>query len=69
LVYQALLPAELEMLKTTDINLEKGTVYIKGTNKTDSRELQLKPKQVMLFYEYLNGIRPKLLKGSENESY
>lgn len=67
LIYQGLLPTELESLKTTDINLEKGTVYISGTNKTNSRELQLKPKQIMLFYEYLNEIRPKLLKDTQSD--
>jgi len=67
LIYQALLPTELENLHATDINLDEGSVYIKGTNKTASRELQLKPMQVMLFYDYLSQIRPKLLKGNENE--
>ena len=67
LIYQGLLPTELENLKTTDVNLDKGTVYIKGTNKTNSRELQLKPKQIMLFYEYLQEIRPKLLKDNESD--
>jgi integrase/recombinase XerD len=67
LIYQGLLPTELESLRTTDVDLDKGTVYIKGTNKTNSRELQLKPKQIMLFYEYLQEIRPKLLKDNESD--
>jgi integrase/recombinase XerD len=68
LVYQGLLPAELENLKTNDVNLARGSIYIKGTPKTNSRELQLKPEQIMLFHEYLNQVRPKLLKGNEREA-
>ncbi|WP_158861607.1 tyrosine-type recombinase/integrase [Lunatibacter salilacus] len=67
LVYQGLLPSELENLKTTDVDLDRGTVYIRGTSKTNSRELQLKPKQIMLFHEYLNRARPKLLKDNESD--
>ena len=67
LIYQGLLPAGLASLKTIDINLDKGTVYIKGGNKTNSRELQLKPQQIMLFYEYLQEIRPQLLKDNESD--
>lgn len=68
LIYQGLLPSELENLKTNEVNLDRGSVYIRGTHKTDSRELQLKPKQIMLFYEYLKQVRPKLLKDNEREA-
>ena len=67
LIYQGLLPTELQNLRTTDVNLDKGTVYIKETNKTNSRELQLKPQQIMLFYEYLQQVRLKLLKGNKSD--
>ncbi|WP_163380217.1 tyrosine-type recombinase/integrase [Cyclobacterium sp. SYSU L10401] len=68
LVYQGLLPAELENLKTNDVNLDRGSIYIRGTPKTNSRELQLKPEQIMLFHEYLSQVRPKLLKDNESEA-
>jgi integrase/recombinase XerD len=68
LIYQALLPAELEAIKITDINLEKASIYIKATNKTNSRELALKPNQIMTMHQYLNEIRPKLLKTSTSEA-
>lgn len=67
LVYQGLLPREVEALNVTDINLEQGTVYIKSTANTNSRELQLKPNQVLLFYQYITEIRTKLLKGNQTE--
>jgi integrase/recombinase XerD len=68
LIYQALLPTELEELTVKDINLESGTIYIKGTSKTNSRELQLKPMQIMLLHQYINEIRIKLVKGKIEES-
>jgi integrase/recombinase XerD len=63
LIYQALHPRETASLTIDEINLEAGTVYIKATPKTNSRTLQLKPKQIMLFHQYITAIRPKLLKG------
>lgn len=68
LIYQALLPTELENLTVNDINLDHGTIYIKGTSKTNSREIPLKPMQIMLLHQYINEIRPKLLKSSIDQS-
>jgi site-specific recombinase XerD len=64
LVYQGLHPAEMEALTTADINLEAGTIYIHETPKTSGRELSLRPNQILLFYQYLKEIRPKLLNGN-----
>ena len=61
LIYQALLPGEMEALTVPDINLSTGNIYIKPTTSTNKRELQLKPNQVLLFYQYINETRPKLL--------
>jgi integrase/recombinase XerD len=66
LIYQALYPNELEAIETTDINLQEGNIYIRATYKTSSRTLPLKPNQILLFYQYLSQIRPKLLQ--ENKS-
>lgn len=65
-IYQALHPAEMETLHTSDINLADGTVYVKATPKTNSRILSLKPNQILLFHQYITEIRPKLLQ--ENQS-
>ncbi len=67
LIYQALLPAELESLTVKDINLDQGTVYIKGTGKTNSRELQLRTNQIMLLNQYINEVRLKLNKNPLEE--
>lgn len=53
LVYQALLVLEIVQLKTGDINLESGTIKIKGNRKNKSRTLHLKPNQILLFHNYL----------------
>lgn len=53
LVYQALTVLEISQIKTSDINLENGTVYIKANVKNKQRTLSLKPKQILLFHNYL----------------
>jgi integrase/recombinase XerD len=61
LIYQALHTTEMELLTIHDINLSAGSIYIKPTASTNKRELQLKPNQILLFYQYIHEIRPKLL--------
>ena len=68
LIYQALHPREIESLLIENINLDSGSIYIKPTYKTNSRTLQLKPNQILLFHTYINEIRPKLL-GSKSPSF
>ena len=53
LVYQALLVLEIIQIKISDINLEEGTLKVKGNTKNKSRTLSLKPKQILLFHNYL----------------
>lgn len=53
LVYQALTVLEISQIKTSDINLENGTIYIKANVKNKQRTLSLKPKQILLFHNYL----------------
>jgi len=60
LIYQGLSRSDIVNLTLKDINLEEGTVYIKADTKTNSRTLKLKPRQIMLFYKYINETRPKL---------
>jgi integrase/recombinase XerD len=69
LIYQALQPRELERLTLSEINLQQGNIYIKSTPKTNSRELALKPVQIMLFYQYIFEIRSKLLKNKDIENF
>lgn len=67
MIYQALHPKELECLTLQDINLQQGTIYIRSTPRCNSRELSLKTTQIMLFYRYIQEIRPKLLKENKND--
>ena len=61
LIYQALKPNEIEALQVEDINLGEATIYIKPSAKSNSRTLGLKANQILLFKNYLENIRPKLL--------
>ena len=67
LIYQALLPTELERLTIKDINLDQVTIHIKGKNKTNGRTLQLKPTQIMLLHQYVQEVRIKLNKNPQDE--
>ena len=53
LIYQALTVLEISQLKTTDIDLENGTIRIKANAKNKGRTLSLKPNQILLFHNYL----------------
>jgi len=59
LIYQALSVLEISQIKVTDINLEEGLVKVKGNIKNKGRELSLKPKQILLFHNYLKHERKR----------
>ncbi|MFY0256478.1 tyrosine-type recombinase/integrase [Chitinophaga sp. 30R24] len=67
LVYQGLKPQEMALLSVTAINLEAGSIYIKSTHTTNSRTLSLKPGQILLLHNWLQQVRPKLLKGAASD--
>ncbi len=62
LVYQGLNTRDLQLLEVENIELYKGKITIPGTKKSNIREMELKPWQLMEFMEYINEIRPKILK-------
>ena len=53
LIYQALTVLEISQVKIGDVNLEAGTIKIKGNSKNKGRILSLKPNQILLFHNYL----------------
>jgi len=61
LIYQALTVQELSDLELNNLDLEKGTIYIKAGRSNRSRTLSLKSQQIMTFYQYINNDRLKLL--------
>lgn len=72
LVYQALTVLEITQIKTSDINLEDGTAYIKANIKNKQRTLSLKPKQILLFHNYLKNeykVYHKKQKPSKRQEY
>lgn len=68
LIYQGLKPQEMALLSVTDINLEAGSIYIKSTHTTNSRTLSLKPGQILLLHNWLQQVRPQLLKGADSDA-
>ena len=65
LIYQALLPGDIARLTVKDIDLEKATIHVQGTRKTDERTLSLHSSQIMLFYKYLHEVRPRLMERAQ----
>jgi site-specific recombinase XerD len=62
LVYQALNVSEISDLEIENIDLEKCEIHIKSGYHQLKRTLPLQAKQVLLFYNYLENERIKLLK-------
>lgn len=63
-INQALIRAEMSRLETHDINLVKGTVRIRKNIKLAERILPLAAHQVLTLQEYIDKVRPRLLKQS-----
>jgi site-specific recombinase XerD len=59
MIWQGLHSGELKKLKTADINLNTGTIYIASSLRSNSRELKLESHQVILLHNYLTQIRPQ----------
>lgn len=68
LVYQGLNTRDLQLLQVENIQLYKGKIEVPGTKKSNAREIELKPWQLMEFMEYLNEIRPKILSETNKET-
>jgi integrase/recombinase XerD len=61
LIYQGLLPGEIINLKLHHIDLDAGTIFIKGGRLLTARKLEMHPKQFRLFDKYLTSDRKRLL--------
>jgi len=68
IVYQGLNTTDLGNLKTEHLQLNKGKIYVPSTKRSNARELELKPWQVMEFMEYTNEVRPVIQHKIENHS-
>jgi site-specific recombinase XerD len=59
LVYQGLATNELQKINVDDIDLQKGTIKIKSSKKSNERTLQLKASQIGAVINYIENIRPQ----------
>lgn len=60
LVNQALLVGDIEKLTIEDLDLQNAKIKVQKTGITNSRILDLKAEQILLFYQYLQEERTKL---------
>jgi len=67
LIYQGLASDEIARLALKDVDLDNGTIYIKGSANLNKRTLELVPKQMILFHNYINETRSALLRGSTDK--
>jgi len=56
ILFQGLHSGELEKLTIQDIDLDKGTVYVPATGRTNSRVIALNQSQIIPFYKYLDSL-------------
>jgi integrase/recombinase XerD len=70
LIYQALSSSEIISLKLSHVDMDAGTIYIRGGREFTSRHLEIHPKQYRLFDRYLDEARKRLLyKDKENDYF
>lgn len=69
MVYQGLDTQDLKKLRTEDLQLNKGKIYVPSRAKSNARELELKPWQMMELMEYINEVRPKLMKRATHNDF
>ena len=65
LIYQGLTPQNIINLRTVDIDLEVGTVYVMATRQLTRRTLELRSNQVLTLHKYIDEDRVELLKTAE----
>jgi integrase/recombinase XerD len=68
LIYQGLTSEEVTRLNVSDIDLEKGTVRMRGSRTLHGRVLPMHPTQVNFLTRYLEDSRPFLLNKKRSSS-
>lgn len=69
LIYQGVTSKELIELKIEDIDLDSGTITIKGQRKNANRTLALKTNQIIILMRYIEQDRPMLVKSKTNKLF
>ncbi len=62
LIYQGLTTEELHKLEHSHLKLKQGKILVPGNRRRNSRTLELKPFQILELYEYINEVKPSILK-------
>lgn len=62
IIYQAVTTEELHKLKPEHILLKKGKIIIPPGKRSNQRTLKLEPHQIIELHEYINEIRPEIIK-------
>jgi integrase/recombinase XerD len=68
MMYQGLNTTDLGNLQIDHLQLSKGKIYVPSTVRSNARELELKPWQIMEFIEYQNEVRPIIQDKIQNHS-
>lgn len=68
IVYQGLNTTDLGNLKIEHLQLSKGKIYVPSAKRSNARELELKPWQIMEFMEYLSEVRSTIQDRLQNHS-
>ncbi len=68
IIYQGLNATELGKLEPQDVKLREGTIYVPGSKRSNSRELQLQAHQIIDIMDYINETRKLILAVAEKES-
>jgi integrase/recombinase XerD len=63
LVYQGLNTEDLHRLITDNVKLKEGKIHVPGDRRRGSRNLKLKPFQILELHEYLTEVRPAIVEG------
>ncbi|MHA7060240.1 tyrosine-type recombinase/integrase, partial [Aquimarina sp. M1] len=66
MIYQGLKTEDLKSLKQEHLQIHKGKLYVPSRKKSNARELELKPWQMMSCLEYQNDVRKELVKRLKN---
>ena len=67
-IYQGLNASELQRITLEDVQLEKGSIYIKSSRKSNSRTIELKAFQLLSIQNYMLKVRPIILKKANKQS-
>jgi site-specific recombinase XerD len=59
LIYQGLTISEVQRLKLYHIDIDAGIINVPRSRKLSKRSLEMHRSQQLLFYKYINEVRPK----------